>query len=95
MSAREERPAAGATPKVRRPWRWIALGGVVCLLAWIALGIGLVAGADRTTRLVLVTVAAVATEGLVWLTAALLGLRVFEARRKLWHALRARVQRRG
>ena len=22
--------------RVHRPWRWIALGGVVCLLAWIA-----------------------------------------------------------
>ncbi|MEF3081585.1 hypothetical protein V3391_05085 [Luteimonas sp. SMYT11W] len=48
---------------------------------------------ERTTRLVLVTVAAVATEGLVWLSAALLGLRVFEARRQLWQTLRARVLR--
>lgn len=93
MSPREERVAPEAARRVRRPWRWIALGGVVCLLAWFALGIGLVTGVDRTTRLVLVTVAAVATEGLVWLSAALLGLRVFEARRQLWQTLRARLMR--
>lgn len=72
----------------RRPWRWIALGGAVCVLAWIALGVGLALGVDRATRLVLVTVAALATEGLVWLTALLLGLRMFEARRRLWRKLR-------
>lgn len=72
----------------RKPWRWIALGGIVCLLAWLALAVGLAIGVDRTTRLVLVTVAAVATEGLVWLSALLLGLRVFEARRRLWEKLR-------
>ncbi|MCD9096461.1 hypothetical protein LU699_17885 [Luteimonas fraxinea] len=93
MSPREERAAPSVARRVRRPWRWIALGGVVCVLAWVALGIGLVAGVDRTARLVLVTVAAVATEGLVWLSAALLGLRVFEARRQLWQTLRARVLR--
>lgn len=79
--------------RVRRPWRWIALGGVVCLLAWIALAVGLALGVDRGTRLVLVTAAAVATEGLVWLSAFLLGLRVFEARQRLWQALRTRVVR--
>lgn len=86
MSARR---AAG----VRRPWRWIALGGVVCLLAWIAVAVGLALGVDRTTRLVLVTAAAVATEGLVWLSALVLGLRVFEARRRLWQAVRSRFVR--
>ncbi len=78
---------------VRRPWRWIALGGVVCLLAWIALAVGLTLGVDRTTRVVLVTVAAVATEGLVWLSAFVLGLRVFEARQRLWQTLRSRIAR--
>lgn len=78
---------------VRRPWRWIALGGVICLLAWVAVAVGLTLGVDRTTRIVLVTVAAVATEGLVWLSAFLLGLRVFEARQRLWQALRSRFAR--
>jgi len=65
----------------------------VCLLAWLALGIGLVTGVERTTRLTLVTIAAVATEGLVWLSTALLGLRVCKARRQLWQTLGARVLR--
>ncbi|KLJ01006.1 hypothetical protein [Luteimonas sp. FCS-9] len=93
MSTRDDRAAARGERRVRRPWRWIALGGVVCLLAWIALGIGLAAGVDRTMRLVLATVAAVATEGLVWLSAALLGLRIFEARQRLWQKLRTGVFR--
>lgn len=76
------------TQRSQRPWRWIALAGVVCVLAWIALAIGLVMDVDRGTRLILVTIAAVATEGLVWLSAALLGLRVFEARQHLWRKLR-------
>lgn len=78
---------------VRRPWRWIALGGIVCLLAWIAVAVGFALGVDRATWFVLVTLAAVATEALVWLSALLLGLRVFEARRRLWLALRSRFVR--
>ena len=42
MSPREARAAPGVARRVRRPWRWIALGGVVCLLAWLALGIYMV-----------------------------------------------------
>jgi hypothetical protein len=72
----------------RGPWRWIALGGVVCGFAWIALGVGLVLGVDRAMRLVLVTTVALVSEGLVWLTALLLGLRIFDARRRLWQMLR-------
>lgn len=83
--------SAPGPASARRRWRWIALGGGVCLLAWLAVGIGLAVGVDRTTRLVLVTCAALATEGLVWLSAALLGLRVFEARRALWQALKRRL----
>lgn len=74
--------------RVQHPWRWIAAGAAICLLTWIALGTGLAMGVDRGTRLVLVTLAAIATEGLVWLSALLLGLRVFEARRQLWRKLR-------
>lgn len=81
--------AGSAAPKrgwKRRGW-WLGLGAAVCLSCWIALVAGLVLGVERSTQLVLVTVAAVATEGLVWLVAAVLGLRVFEARRALWRRL--------
>ncbi len=83
-------PGQGAP---RRRWPWIALGAFVCLLAWIAVAAGLALDVDRTTWILLVTVAAFATEGLVWLTAALLGLRVFEARRQLWQKLRGVLRR--
>lgn len=94
MSRRADRPSSAAAadgqavPRVRHPWRWIALGGVLCLLSWIALAVGLALEVERSTRIVLVTLAAVSSEGLVWLSALLLGLRVFEVRRRLWRTLR-------
>jgi hypothetical protein len=42
--------------------------------------------------LALVTLAAVSTEGLIWLTALLLGMNVYSARRHLWQRLRERLR---
>lgn len=72
----------------RRKWWLVGAGAVVCLLAWLATGIGLALGVEFTARLVLVTIAAVATEALIWLTAGAFGLSVFEARRSIWRYLR-------
>jgi hypothetical protein len=38
----------------------------------------------------LATVAAVATEGTIWLAALLLGVSVFQVRRQLWESVRRR-----
>lgn len=65
--------------------RWLLVGGgLICLVCWIALGLGIAMDVSRGTLLVLATVAAVATEGLFWLAAAILGISVFQARRRIW-----------
>jgi hypothetical protein len=61
---------------------------VLCLLCWIALGVGLYLGAGTGVRLGLATAAALSSEAVVWVAAAVLGLRLFEARRELWRRLR-------
>lgn len=78
-----------ASPALRsRKWWFIAVGAAVCLVCWVALGVGLFIGVDKGLRLGLVLAAAVTTEGLFWLTAAVLGVRLFEARRELWRRVR-------
>ena len=66
----------------------LAIGASVFLLAWLAVGIGFVIKVDFTTWFALVTVAALATEGLFWLITAVCGLTMFEARKSIWRAVR-------
>ena len=49
--------------------------------------------AERSTLLVLATVGALGLEGVIWTTAAVLGVSAFQARRQLWARLRAVFQR--
>ena len=71
-----------------RARRWLLVGGaVLCLTCWIALGLGIAMEVSRGTLFVLATLAAVATESLFWLAAAVLGVTVFQARRKIWNWL--------
>lgn len=79
---RFESATEGRRPGTRR---WLLVGGgLICLVCWIALGLGIAMDVSRGTLLVLATVAAVATEGLFWLAAAILGISVFQARRRIW-----------
>lgn len=79
---------AVSTPRSRK-WWLIAIAAGFCLASWIALAVGLLLGVGFTPRLVLATAAALSTEALMWVTAAVLGLRMFEARRKVWQRVRA------
>lgn len=63
----------------------------LCLLCWIALGAGLFLGVGTTARLGLATAAALSSEAVVWVAAAVLGVRLYEARRELWRRLRLRL----
>lgn len=72
--------------------KWLLVGGgLTCLACWIALGLGIVMEVSRGILLVLATLAALTTEGLFWLAAAVLGMTVIQARRRIW----ARLSRRG
>ncbi|WP_292072414.1 hypothetical protein [Brevundimonas sp. UBA7534] len=64
---------------------------VAAVAAWISLGIGLYLDVERGTRLTLAIVAAVATEALFWTTAALLGVSVVEARKRIWRKITGRA----
>jgi len=80
-------PAADGRRIAARRWLLVG-GGLICLTCWIALGLGIAMDMSRGTLLVLATLAALATEGLFWLVAAVLGITVFQARRKIWSWLR-------
>lgn len=79
---------AHASQPTRRKWWVVGIGATICLLSWLALGVGLMLAVDFTPRLILVAVAAVTTEALIWLTAGVFGLTVFQARQRIWRALR-------
>jgi len=68
---------------------WIKLAGIVCLLSWVALAVGIGLDVGTGTMLVLATLAAVTTEGTIWLAASLLGVSAYQARRRLWEKLRS------
>lgn len=67
-----------------------ALIAVTAVCAWIALGVGLYLDVERQTRIVLAVVAALATEALFWTVAALLGVSVVQARKKIWRTITGR-----
>lgn len=83
---------AESQPAQRRKWMWIKLAGVACLLSWVALAVGIGMEVGTSTMLVLATLAAVTTEGTIWLAALLLGVSAYQARRRLWEKLRQRMR---
>ena len=88
MEHTKQTPVADASQPTRRKWWVVGIGATICLLSWLALGVGLMLGVDFTPRLILAAVAAVTTEALIWLTAGVFGLTVFQARQRIWRALR-------
>ena len=71
-------------------WTLAAFLGVAAVCGWVALGVGLWMDVERSTRLILAIVAAVATEALFWTVAAALGVSVFEARKRIWRKMTGR-----
>jgi hypothetical protein len=92
MSAPVTVSTTDSHPNQRRKWTWIALAGTACLLSWVALAAGIALKVGTGTMLVLATMAAVTTEGTVWLAALLLGVSAYQARRRLWKKLRSRLR---
>jgi hypothetical protein len=71
-------------------WKKLALYAVALalVLAWGGLVAGFAIGVSKTVWLVLVTIAAVATEVSFWVVAAILGISVVQARGRIWAGLR-------
>ncbi|OHE84660.1 MAG: hypothetical protein A2579_09270 [Lysobacterales bacterium RIFOXYD1_FULL_69_11] len=92
MSAASNDAAADPQQAQRRKWLWIKLAATVALLSWVALAVGIAMDADTTAMVVLATLAAVTTEGTIWLAALLLGVSAYQARRRLWEKIRSRIR---
>ena len=92
MSAASNAAAGDPQRTHRRKWLWIKLAATVALLSWVALGAGIVMDAGTTAMFVLATLAAVTTEGTIWLAALLLGVSAYQARRRLWETIRSRMR---
>lgn len=81
----------GAVRKGRKVlWTLAAAVAVIAACGWIGLGLTLYLDAGRQVRLVAAVVAAVASEGAFWLSAAALGVSVFEARKRIWRRITGR-----
>lgn len=63
---------------------------VAAVVAWIALGVGLYLKVEFGPRMALAIAAAVTTEALFWSAAALLGVSVVEARKRIWRFITGR-----
>lgn len=67
----------------------VGIAGLAAFLAsWIAVGVGYVIGVEKSTWVVLVVIAAFASEGLFWCVAFMLGLGIVDARKKIWRRLK-------
>ena len=67
----------------------IGIAGLTAFLAsWIAVGLGFAIHVNKSTWVILVVIAAFATEALIWCIAAMLGLGILEARKKIWRWLK-------
>lgn len=67
--------------------RLLTAGVAVCLAAWLAFAMVLVLGIEGNMRLIMLTIALLLTEGVVWLSAAVLGITAFQMRMKILHKL--------
>ena len=70
-------------------WKKLVLGlawGIV-VLAWIGVIAGAGLGLSKAQGVIAVTVAAVITEIAFWVTAAILGVSVFESRKAIWRSI--------
>jgi len=65
----------------------VGAGCAFFVAAWAACLVGYFYGVDTAQWVVLVTIAAVATEALVWCAAAALGITVFQARKNIWQTM--------
>ena len=92
MSASSDAAASDPQRTHRRKWLWIRLAASAALLSWVALAAGIVMDAGTTAMFVLATLAAVTTEGTIWLAALMLGVSAYQARRRLWETIRSRMR---
>ena len=62
------------------------------LVSWIVAGAGFALDVEKTTFLIMVAAAAIATEVLFWAVAIVFGISVFESRKKIWLWLKTKLR---
>lgn len=57
---------------------------VIVAAAWLTMGAAIIIKPDRAVFITIVTATAILTEVAIWITAGVLGVAVFQARRRVW-----------
>lgn len=65
----------------------LSLTAIIVLAAWLSMAAAIVIKPDQALFITIVTATAVLTELAIWVTAGVLGVAVFQARRKVWDFL--------
>ena len=69
----------------------LGLTAALCLVSWLALGVGLAIGVSKTAAIVLFVLALVISEVLFWVVAVVLGVSMLESRKQIFSWLRLKL----
>ncbi len=59
--------------------------------SWIVAGVGFAFGVEKTIFIIMIAVAAIASEVLFWAVAIVFGISVFESRKKIWQWFKSKL----
>ncbi|NHK28699.1 hypothetical protein FF098_012335 [Parvularcula flava] len=62
----------------------LAALAIIVVAAWLAMGAAIIIKPEKAVFITIVTATAVLTEVAIWITAGVLGVAVFQARRRIW-----------
>ena len=69
----------------------LVVTSAVCLVSWLAVGVGLAIGVSKTAAIVLFVLALVISEVLFWVVAVVLGVSMLESRKQIFAWLRLKL----
>lgn len=69
----------------------LVVTAALCLVSWLAWGVGLVIGVSKTAAIVLFILALVISEVLFWVVAVVLGVSMVESRKQIFSWLRLKL----
>lgn len=61
------------------------------IASWIVAGVGFAFGVEKTIFIIMIAVAAIASEVLFWAVAIVFGISVFESRKKIWQWFKSKL----
>ena len=76
--------------KYKKVILYTAVGATVA--SWIVVGAGFAFGVEKIILIIMVAVAAIASEILFWAVAVIFGISVFESRKKIWSWLKSKLR---